>query len=588
MPPKNYPKKSFGSYILPFLLIFLLIGTAFYVVKNKVNISDIQEFFSPPEVAKDEKVTLVYQNGNNTVLPWRRNSWEDLNNETFLQVGDTVKTGKDGVAVLRFFEKSEIRLTGDTQLKLIRMDKDELNGNHLALELEEGQLWARVQDGNTSEADFIIDTLHQVIQMSDASVIDLDLDPQSTRVLGGSATINIGSKVNGSRKPLGQVSLDAGEQLSLDSSVFDQLNINEEELVSGIDPTFFDSEWYQWNIEKEESLGEIVETVSQGKKISADLIDLEEGLVTIVTPEAGESVTSKVVVDGTYDTETIEKIQVNGQEATLGISDQWEHITTLSESKRTITVTAFKIDDPQEYLVNEFAVEVDVRGPVLGEITSPPVDANGNGELKGDKIELIGEVSTDAVSVCVKHNGDAPYCLKQFSSGDDQYRYLGGVQYGNVVEGKNEYTIQAYDAFDNLTEKTVYYFKGVPVPDEKLASSGETTDSTGETTDESSETSEQEKELPKPVITDPNPDSVFETNKSILHVTGTVSPATQSLYINGKKADYDAGSTSFSVKLVLDPGESIIKVQAGDSKGEKSKTATLKVLYLEDEESSKE
>ncbi|MDF2378704.1 MAG: hypothetical protein P1V18_00575 [Candidatus Gracilibacteria bacterium] len=582
MAPKKYPKKSFGSYILPFLLIFALIASAFYVIKNRVNITDIQEFFSPPQVAKDEKVEVVFQNGNNTVLPWRQNTWDDLSPDMVLQVGDTLKTGEDGTVVMRFFDKSEIRLAGGTKIKLVRMDEDDVDGNHLAIEIEEGHVWGRIQDGNTPDADFIIDSLHQVIQLSDATLLDINLDPEVTRVLGGSATINIGSKINGSRKPLGQVTLEAGEQLALATSVFDQLELNEEELVGGIESSFFESEWYLWNNEKEEKLGLIVESVVEGKDIQKDLVDLDDGLVTIVGPEEGESVTSKLAVSGSYDNETIEKIMVNNQEATLGISDQWEQIITLSESKRTITVSAFKKDDTQEYLVKSYSVEVDIRGPVLGKIIKPVVDENGNGELTTDAIELMGEISTDALRVCVSHNDGSPYCLKQFAAGDGEYKYLGAVKYGNVVEGKNKYVIQAYDAFDNVTEKTVYFFKGIAKPIEKIDNTPSPTD---ETTSVEEETEAVEKvELSKPVISDPSPDKVFETSKSILHITGTVSSDTEALYVDGKKADYTAGSTSFAIKLTLDTGESIIKIQAGDSQGEKSKTAILKVLYIEDSE----
>lgn len=569
----RYPKKGLGSYLLPFILILALLGSAFYIAQNNVNIEDIKRVFKGPELAKDEKVKILHQGGSNQIKPWSDKEWKILKDDEFIQVGDTLKTASDSDLVLEFFEDSQIRLSGSSQIKLIRLDKDEINGDHLALELVSGRVWRRGPKGNNDDADFIINTPHMVTQMNKAVVMDVSASPEIVRILGGTGVVNVARKRNGARVPISRLILSGGEQLLIDDLTLDDLKVGEKDVVTAIDESYFETEWYQWNIEMEERLGPVVEIADmEAKKKVLEL--LEEGLVTVTTPGPGEKIGTSVLVQGTYDKERISKIYVNGDVATLGVNDEWESSVPLSEQKNTITVTAQEIDSDQIKEAVVIELDVDTTGPAFGKITNPEVDANNNGVQEGDGLELIGEISSDAVKVCVSHNGSEPaYCLKQFSAGDETYRYVGGVSYGNIVTGENKYSIVATDELGNSTTRTVYLFKDVPVPDTAIEPDENEPESNTETgTDD----------LSKPTITDPDPSSVFETGESSILIRGTVDSRSRSLLLNGRKTSYSGGSEIFELNVELTEGENLIKLQSVDSAGNKSKTSILTVIYLKE------
>lgn len=572
---KKYPKKGLGSYMIPFLLIIILIGSGAYILQNRVDFDDVKRIFMPPEVAKDEKVTIAFQQGNNEMKSWNETSWEILGDESYIQAGDTLKTGDGSALVLRFFENSELRMDKNSELKFIRLDKDEITGNHLAVEVINGQVWGRVIKPNTSDGDFIINTPQQLIQLEDDSLINVSMNPETSRVVGGKALVNVAEMSNGTRRPVARLTVEAGQQLTLDQLTIDQLKSDERDVQIPLSESFLNSEWYEWNTDKEEKLGSHVSIVEVS---TVELEPLAEGLISLTSHKAGQVVSGKILVQGSFDAEKIDAVYVNNIEATLGLNGEWEAGVTLSDQNKILKVTAKESGSNEKKDALSLELTVDDLGPGLGAVTQPVIDENGNGTLESDKLELIGEVSADALSVCVSHNDATPYCLQQFAKGDTTYRYLGAVTYGNVKAGKNKYTITAKDALGNISSKTVYLFKGVEKPASKIiedTSSTPTTSTTGS-------------ELSRPVIVTPDPNEVIQVTEPSLVVSGTTDSASRSLLINGKKAEYTAGSADFSVTLDLELGENLIKIQSVDSSGEKSKTALLTVIYLEALETEEE
>lgn len=572
---KKYPKKGLASYIVPFLLILILVGSGVYILQNRVDFADVKQFFLPPEVAKDEKVTVVYQQGNNELKIWNEERWQILGEEAYLQAGDSIKTGEGSAIVLRFFEDSEIRIDKESELKLIRMDRDEIAGNHIAIELLSGQVWGRIMKSNTADGDFIINTPQQLVQLNSDTLINVSNNPETTRLIGGEAVINVTELRNGTRKPVARLNAPAGEQIVLDTLTLDQLKADERDVFIPLSEKFISSEWYLWNMDKEEKLGSHVTIVEVEPE---KLEPLAEGLVTVTSHDEGEKIGGTILLQGSYDTEQIEKVYVNGLEATLGLSGDWEVSVPLSEQSSVVHVTAQEVGSDTRKEALSLTFVVDGTGPAFGAVTQPIVDENGNGTLDSDSLELIGEVSDDAVSVCVSHNDGSPYCLQQFAKGDTSYRYLGAVSYGNVVSGRNKYTITAKDSLGNTNTKTIYLFKDEAKPDSKIIDDTPTPDSSGTVSSI----------LDIPVITDPDPSEVIQVTEKTLSISGTVDTRSRSLLINGKKADYTVGSPNFSIDYDLTLGENLIKIQTVDTSGSKSKTALLTVLYLEPTEEDEE
>lgn len=555
---KSPPKASVLSYFLPFLIILFLIGAGFVIVTKQISIDDIRSLLRSPKEIPQKKISLVYSEEELSFKPWSKQDWSPLSVSQELHPGDSVKTLASGLAVFRFFDESEIRLGESTEVKFIRMDTASDTGDHILIELLYGKLWRRGKDPPFPGSDFVINTQQQSLVMSKAAVVDLSTGPETIRVLAGTATSNVIEKKSGTRLPVGKIDLVAGQELVVGKNL----------VATVLSAEYLNGEWYQWNREKEDRLGELAPFFSTGEPPKEDLEKLEEGFVMVNTPKNNQKTGSRVMVGGTFNPEKIEKVLVNRNLATLGLGGEWEYRLTPTDGSFEITVTAIEKLVSVEKLVQKISLQVDASGPVLGKILQPEVDDNLNGALSSDKLELIGEVAPDAIKVCVSHNDDEPYCLKEFKKGNKTYKYLGAVKYGNVIKGKNKYTITAYDEWDNGTNNVVYLFKDIPKPESRIETSKEP------------EIPPSQPELGKPVIESPDPGVTLETREQSLLVFGKLDKRTDTLLVNGKKAPYQPGSEDFSVTLELEEGENLIKLQSVDRNGNKSKVSVLTAIYI--------
>lgn len=567
MPKKAFPKKSVSSYLLPFFFILLLLGSGWFVIRNQVSLDKLKKIFQSSEAPK-EKIEVIYQEGKNQV----RSITEDgklITEKTELQVADIIKTDQKGVLVLRFFDDSEVRFGESTELKIIRLEKDDVKGNHIALELTKGKLFLRSHDGNTENADFVITAKHMSLQMNKESALDIGVSPEAVRVFQGIVTANVVEKISVSKKPIARLSIKEGEELLITPDLLSKLTQDESIILNAISQDYLKSEWYLWNKDKEERLGRKLVESTLAESKAPEMEQLSEDLVTVLSPKENQKVGSRVRVQGTFKPENVSIIWINDQKATLDFSENFEGTVTITKEKPEIMITATQKDQTEKKLVKKITLQVDDTGPLLGKIIQPPVDENDNGVLTSDKLELIGEVDTNATQICVSYNDEEAYCLKQFKSGSKTYRYLGGVSYGNVKKGKNKYQIFAYDTLNNFTTKTLYLFKDEAKPEAKI-----------EETTPLPLPSSAPTDFPKPVILSPDPGAPFETSEEMLTISGTTDKRTQTLLVNGKKANYTPGSENFEITLTLQEGENVLKFQALDSLGKKSKTATLSVIYI--------
>src|SRR5690606_2879443 len=182
---------------------------------------------------------------------------------------------------------------------------------------------------------------------------------------------------------------------------------------------------------------------------------MEDGLVSVTSTAQNPKTRSNVTYSDTCDKDNISNIWINNAPAILGIANEWELTINVTEAQNTVTIVAQEKSSSARKEVETISLKADTIGPLLGAIRQPEVDANGNGTITGDTLELIGEVDTDAQRVCISHNDSQPaYCLKQFFPGSRTYRYLVGVIYGNVLSGNNKNKSYTYVALENASKTT--------------------------------------------------------------------------------------------------------------------------------------
>lgn len=105
-------------------------------------------------------------------------------------------------------------------------------------------------------------------------------------------------------------------------------------------------------------------------------------------------------------------------------------------------------EEPEEE-EEEDVVEEEVTESLAISITSPASPF----QLDGDAIAIEGRIVSGAaqsVTVTWSGNGQA-YPLGLFEPGSDSFRYVADVNYANIAEGSNTYTIVAYDEEGNAS-----------------------------------------------------------------------------------------------------------------------------------------
>lgn len=118
---------------LPVIILFLLLVSGFY-------------FWSLGSIPDKEpsRVLMTEMAGTVEAKPSGSAAWSSVTVGQELAEGTTLRTGVDGGATIRFFDRSESRLGSDSMLVIDRASKTASAEATIKLKLESGRLWSRV------------------------------------------------------------------------------------------------------------------------------------------------------------------------------------------------------------------------------------------------------------------------------------------------------------------------------------------------------------------------------------------------------------------------------------------------------------
>lgn len=124
----------------------------FFVWKKFVSFSVLTTFmlfsfavFQPLATFAKEATTLRVLHGNASII--RDGKTFSVSNEAVLFEGDIIQTGTSAEAVIRYFDNSFSRISGETKLQLRRLFKDQYDsGMIVEVDLNAGKMWSRVFD----------------------------------------------------------------------------------------------------------------------------------------------------------------------------------------------------------------------------------------------------------------------------------------------------------------------------------------------------------------------------------------------------------------------------------------------------------
>lgn len=199
-------------------------------------------------------------------------------------------------------------------------------------------------------------------------------------------------------------------------------------------------------------------------------------------------------------------------------------------------------DNPEEENTEENTVSVN-ENSVLA-ITSP----NGGSNVVLTELPVFLRGTTYPKTDRIKVNGKS---VATYTAGNDLWAYKLDTSLGNIKEGDNAITVEAFDsAGAKLGETSI----NIIIKLEAL--------------------------LP-PTINRPTSNSQFTSTQKNIIIGGVCSPKTSKITINGTPITYTKGQTQWSTTVDLNSGDNVFRVIAESASGSKSEAAEIIIRYEE-------
>lgn len=620
------PKKGGFSYLLPFLII---IGMGVLVVL-------LYNFFTNQpetlEVGGDAKVYVSLEEGSAKVKLWGEDRMTAVQDGDTLFMGDRITTAEDALVVLKFFDKSVVRLGPNTDLTLDNLSNQ--GGNTIAATLNAGSAWV-VVNGDNSEVFFATENTLTTVDGTTFAVSVAD--EEAIYVLEGEVKTSVVREnvMTGRSEPLQNFTLETSEQLVINEEKIaalengDYTPAESAEEADGsegdvslvfrepIADEFRESDWFRLNATLDGKL-EIFESDGEGEAVTEEVDEEEleeeeegadaENILVVSSPESGNTYnTATVTVSGKYWLARVSAVLVDGRVAKLEEGVWTITMQLSSEGENVFKVEA--VDGEDEVIADESLVVIrDTVAPAAPQVTGP---MDGDVITSEEGFVLKGSVSSDTQKVIVTDSAQSfAYALSAYLPGETSWKYNAKAQFGNLKEGTNTYTIVAVDKAGNKSAETMVDVIYEPVKEkvaemdetaeesvseeeeasleEESAESEETTveseeegseEKSAETEEETTEEEEDVSVLPAPIITIPTAEGSYTAAVNQIAIGGTVNQNTAKIYVNGGAISYTAGSTRWSTVVDLNEGDNAFRVWAESKGGVKSDTVNITITY---------
>lgn len=474
-----------------------------------------------------------------------------------LYAGDAVSTKSTGDAVLRFFDGTRIRLDTNTDVEIVRADRQAEGTSILTLKIRAGRIWMATPDKAVFTG--------AIVRTAATENYNAEV-PHSSNVLIAGALLNVvkasglGVKTTLVANNAVPLYIGEGQYFSLDGNA-------KSAIETGSDPYEFRDPITAKLLQDEFLTSSYALLLSDnkvpitGSGTTAPADDTEPLVVT--TPLNNESVTEKsVTVSGRVSTR-VSDLLINGQSisvlkdqafsAEISLSKDPTSLITI-EAKNAQGITLAKIE---RTVINSYKIVVEpprIKSPV------------GSGQTlttKESVIEITGEAPPNTAAIFVND-----YRLQLFQAGGKTWSYLANAKYGNLVEGENIFSVTALDKDGNRSAP-----RSITIIYEPVGGSL----GSGTTISSSSEPPIKQNPPLKAgtlLVLTPSQGTSSETTDNELSITGTTDAETYSISVNGYTLSlYEPGSTAWkyiaSTNLeTMKRGKNVYRVVSRNNKGE--------------------
>lgn len=489
--------------------------------------------------------------------------WQAGESGLKLYAGDAIATRSAGDAVLRFFDGTRIRLDQNTDVEIIRADKQIDGTSNLSVSVRSGRIWINTPAVNVFTGSIIrtVATTNYSANFPGASsalVAGQILNVLRASGVGAEVTV----KVDGSPTLV----VGEGQYFSMEGNA-------KSAMEQGADPYDYRDPVTSQLLKDDFLTSSFIimstpDAPAPSTGSGVTMPDTPDGSpLTVTSPENRSEINAKTVTVAGRVGGRITQLLINGK--TVAIKPDLSFSADLSLGKEPTFTISIEAQDAQGITISR--VERTVTN-VYKVVVEPPriKSPAGSGEtitVSNPVVEVTGEAPPGTAAIWVNE-----YRLQLFKLGDKTWSYLANAQYGNLVVGENRFNVVAVDSEGNRSVQrsiTVIY---EPV--------GETPVSSGSTVSSATTSSEPPIKQNPPLqpgtlnIEQPSAGTSAETSEAELSIVGRTSADTYSISVNGYTLSlYQPGSLSWkyiaSVELTtMKRGRNVYRIVSRNQKGE--------------------
>lgn len=335
-------------------------------------------------------------------------------------------------------------------------------------------------------------------------------------------------------------------------------------------------------------LGSQVASLPTQPASTGALVPVEAGAtqdaLVLSSPVENQLITSSTVQVRGQAGPAIQRVRVNGHDVKLDPANGSfsQELSVTKGTTMSIVVEALDVRDVS-VAEQQRTVRLQTQALLKPTFTAPATDGATYRTAK-KKFEIRGTAPAGAAGIIVND-----YRLQLFKEGDREWAYLANADLGNIVPGKNVFTVVAVDAEGTKSPAatmTILLEEG----DEGLVTGG----TAGSAASASSEPEQvDEATLPKNAplapgsltVTAPTTGAAFTATESEILIEGNTAKDTDSVWVNGYKLRlYKPGATFWNYYArtqygTLKKGKNVYIVNARNAKGEILDTLTYEIDY---------
>lgn len=478
--------------------------------------------------------------------------WQQAEDKLKMYPEDAVATRSSDYAILRFFDETRVRLDHGSEVMIDASERATGDASSaLAFTVKGGRVWIAVPDAVTYSG--------SIARTVTTDTFEAQVPSDTEAMISSSMVAVVRSAGEGVRLTLSIPTGDANTVTIGEGQYFSLTDEAKRQIASGKDP-------YEYRDPMTSQLLRDDFLVKSYAMLSASAASVD-GPVQPADPQSGEDlvvtspedkllVTGKTVKVAGRVNERISAVLVNGHDVPIAADGSFT--TQLALGNELNTLIRIEAQDKQGITLaqQDRTVKSEQRAFAPPVRVTSPVGSGQTLTTTEQEIEITGEAPVGAAGIVIND-----YRLQLFKPGSKTWSYIAAVRLGNLLPGKNTFSIYAVDADGNRTAP-VSIFIDLKAQDDSGVSS-------------SAPLGQNQPIAPGTLLVDKpqaGTSADLETKETVIE--GRTSADTSTISVNGYTLSlYQAGKTTWnyiaSTELgTMKRGKNVYRVVARNAKGE--------------------